>query len=338
MIADPISPFEAAESLLSKSRERSSSFLLHSMPSGGNNKVFKVETSKRSFLLKQYYIDKSDTRNRLMAEWSFLSEATRNQIPQVPKAYAVDHLNGYALYEFIEGRKLSKQELKREHIDSAVNFMESLNSDPQHKFSNLADASEARFSIIGHLKLLESRINTLILNSTESFDLLNKIQLYFEKLSEVTLRSMHEFGIPIDDELKKHERCVSPSDFGFHNALITSQNELVFIDFEYAGWDDPAKTCADFVLQPEVKIAPNYFEILLNVLAPEAIPRIVFRKRALALKPIFALKWVCIILNCFVPDWFARQRFANSEIDPHAFKIQQLKKAEAFFLDLPELS
>ena len=37
------------------------------------------------------------------------------------------------------------------------------------------------------------------------------------------------------------DRCVSPSDFGFHNAIVRGSGEICFIDFEYAGWDDSAQ-------------------------------------------------------------------------------------------------
>ena len=38
---------------------------------------------------------------------------------------------------------------------------------------------------------------------------------------------------------------MSPSDFGLQNTLFT-KNKLFFIDFEYAGLDDPAKCLLDF--------------------------------------------------------------------------------------------
>ena len=52
--------------------------------------------------------------------------------------------------------------------------------------------------------------------------------------------------------LGEADRVVSPSDFGFHNALRTEDGRLAFLDFEYAGWDDPAKLVCDFELQPAV--------------------------------------------------------------------------------------
>ena len=51
-------------------------------------------------------------------------------------------------------------------------------------------------------------------------------------------------------ELKSDEKIISPSDFGLHNAKLNRDHRLTFFDFEYAGWDDPAKTIADFFAQP----------------------------------------------------------------------------------------
>ena len=62
-----------------------------------------------------------------------------------------------------------------------------------------------------------------------------------------------QLGLPSERPLDQQDRCLSPSDFGFHNAL--AQGETVrFIDFEYAGWDDPAKTVCDFFHHPGVPV------------------------------------------------------------------------------------
>ena len=60
------------------------------------------------------------------------------------------------------------------------------------------------------------------------------------------------FGAELESTLPREERCPSPSDFGFHNALRQPDGRLRFLDFEYAGWDDPAKTIIDFCNQPDL--------------------------------------------------------------------------------------
>ena len=38
-------------------------------------------------------------------------------------------------------------------------------------------------------------------------------------------------------KIDEEDSILSPSDFGFHN-IISKNQKLYFIDFEYAGWDD----------------------------------------------------------------------------------------------------
>src|SRR4029077_9202981 len=57
-------------------------------------------------------------------------------------------------------------------------------------------------------------------------------------------------GIAIDARLPDEAVILSPSDFGFHNALVDG-GRVGFVDFEYAGRDDPAKLIGDFFNQVE---------------------------------------------------------------------------------------
>ena len=50
----------------------------------------------------------------------------------------------------------------------------------------------------------------------------------------------------VPDVIAPEERCISPSDFGLHNAIRTAA-DIRFIDFEFAGWDDPAKALVNFI-------------------------------------------------------------------------------------------
>ena len=46
-------------------------------------------------------------------------------------------------------------------------------------------------------------------------------------------------GMDAAEGLAADLRALSPSDFGIHNALRRRGGHLVFLDFEYLGWDDP---------------------------------------------------------------------------------------------------
>ena len=80
----------------------------------------------------------------------------------------------------------------------------------------------------------------------KSFDLAEK------KLSTIDFKRI----------LPKSERCLSPSDFGFHNAICDVNGVYHFVDFEYFGWDDPAKMICDFILHPGMDLPNKYKKTL----------------------------------------------------------------------------
>lgn len=117
-----------------------------------------------------------------------------------------------------------------------------------------------------------------------------------------------------DDPLDPASRCLSPSDFGFHNALRRPSGALAFLDFEYAGWDDPAKLVADFFAQPAVPVPATAFDgFARRVAALTPDPgRMLDRIRLLS--PLYRFKWCCIMLNEFLPVDRERRVFAAPAI------------------------
>jgi hypothetical protein len=122
-------------------------------------------------------------------------------------------------------------------------------------------------------------------------------------------------------------RCLSPSDFGFHNALLTADG-LKFFDFEYAGWDDPAKLCCDFFCQPQLPVALTHWELFVNGLAV-ALGAKDLPARARLLVPAYQIKWCCIMLNEFLRGEQSRREFALGGGAAEERKRIQLDKAQA---------
>jgi hypothetical protein len=122
---------------------------------------------------------------------------------------------------------------------------------------------------------------------------------------------------------------LSPSDFGFHNALRGEDGRLAFLDFEYAGWDDPAKLVCDFFFQMAVPAPRQCFDEFARgvaALVPDVAGTLA---RVELLRPLFGLKWCCIVLNHFSRIDLARRAFAVS--DAPSGKAGQLEKARRLF-------
>jgi hypothetical protein len=134
-------------------------------------------------------------------------------------------------------------------------------------------------------------------------------------------------GQPLDAPLPIAARVLSPSDFGFHNCLVTSAG-LKFIDFEYAGWDDPAKTVCDFFCQPAVPVPGAHFERFLAAVI-SATGDAGIRDRVAFLRPVYELKWCCIMLNEFLPVGDDRRSFARADESHDMRRLKQLHKVDA---------
>jgi hypothetical protein len=123
-------------------------------------------------------------------------------------------------------------------------------------------------------------------------------------------------------------QILSPSDFGFHNTLV-QDGRLSFVDFEYAGWDDAAKLACDFICQPELPVTAAQGEQFVAELQA-ALPGLdALAERVAQLLPVHRLKWCCILLNEFRPEF--RQRRAHAGLASEGLQAAQLRKANDYF-------
>ena len=305
---------------------------------GGNNKIWRVETVDACYVAKQYFRHPGDTRDRLTAEFEFLRYATELIPGQIPYPVACDTASGMGLYSYMSGVPFSAGQIGESDVETAAVFFAALNpSDRNKRASHLPIASEACFSVAEHLGRITQRIEALqavlfndkVLPDAGSF--MKQLQKGWFHLEQNILSTARQLGLDIDSPLPYQQRCLSPSDFGFHNALRQTSGNICFLDFEYAGWDDPAKTVGDFFSQLAIPVSEQYFEPFLNQ-ALAGFPDVeLLTQRACLLRPAYQIKWCCIALNVFLPVNLARRRFAHPNLDEKALKQIQLRKAIQLF-------
>lgn len=302
---------------------------------GGNNHVIQVEVDGRAMVAKRYYRHSSDSRDRLSAEYAFLDYAQKAGIGCVPRLVSKDDRIGVALYEFIDGYKLTPLDLTGGHIKQARDFFMSLNHPATRSLAtHLPNASEACFSIAEQLDMVQGRIDRLsMIPATSDVDeqaivFTAELRKQWDILRARVLAGSESRGLDPQSVLVHEDRCVSPSDFGFHNAIVTQSGKVIFIDFEYAGWDDPAKTISDFFSHPAVPVPFDHFEdFLVSALAFFPNARMLMERTRLML-PVFRIKWCCIMMNDFLPELLQRRKFADPSFDETVKKRAQLKKAQ----------
>lgn len=293
-------------------------FVLEALPCGRNNRVWRIRRPGSDFLLKKYYWAENDQRDRMGHEWDFLTYLHGIGCSLGPRALAVDRESRYALIEFIAGTGVSISGITDQGVFAAADFFSSMNAGRYTSAAlALAPASEACFSLEEHVETMERRIRRL--GEITSEDEMHReaadfvsVQLLplWNKARGLILERAAEHG-GLTRKLDARERCLSPSDFGFHNAIKTADGTLRFVDFEYSGWDDPAKTIADFANQPD-RLLPDAMGGLFRERALALFPdngQLAARLRLLT--PLYQVKWACICLNEFLPSGSHRRAFTG---------------------------
>jgi hypothetical protein len=307
---------------------------------GGNNRTYKIKTADNVFIAKKYFRHQGDTRDRLATEYSFLSYAEKAASGLTPQPLACDLKTGFALYEFVNGQAFRPGDVTAVHVDRAADFFCALNAPQNRSSATLPTASEACFSISEHLELIEGRLNRLLAIEPQDdedhlarpfFEALNA---HWQTLAQEVAVDAADAGFVLSAPLAIAQRCISPSDFGFHNALHENSGAIRFLDFEYAGWDDPAKMAGDFFAQLAVPVPGNFFERFVERTMAPFPDSISLIRRAELLRPVYQVKWCCIALNVFLPVHLARRQFANPGLDTIALKRAQISKAKKLFQSL----
>ena len=297
------------------------------MSGGKNNQIYQLKTGDGALvILKKYNSHPNDPRDRLGAEWNFLRSIWDSGVRKTPEPLAVSRKENLALFTFINGAKLIKGNVLTEHVKQAAQFIVDINSRVTH-IDKMASASEACFSLEEHLNKIDHRVKRLrdldidapLFEEANNFIIDELLpawkELYHLILKKCTANMLRE----------PSKGWISPSDFGFHNALVDDHGVLKFIDFEYAGRDDLAKLVNDFFCCPEIVVPPTMREVFIEKIATDLKLPDSFVQRCELLFKAYKIKWICIILNDFLTDGSRRRDFAGYSNRDERCKIQLSK-------------
>lgn len=287
---------------------------------GRNSRVYRLETDRGPLVLKQYFRHKVDPRDRLGAEYVGFAFARANGLTDVPVPLARDDDRDLAVYQFIPGLPADRTPGPDE-LDQALDFLIGLKGlIDAAGAAELPVASEACFSLPDLAANLTGRFNRLagLTLTGDEYDQLNRLlSEEIEPLQTVLIEQARTgliaAGVDPEADLDRADRTLSPSDFGFHNAIMQADGRLAFLDFEYFGWDDPAKTVSDLLLHPAMDLTDDQKRIIVRRLVPALDRSGRLKGRLQLFFPLYGLKWVFILLNEFVPADAARRKFAGGQ-------------------------
>jgi hypothetical protein len=246
-----------------------------------------------------------------------------------PEVIATSASLDVAVYSWLEGEKIDQP--TNTDIESLVGFMLKLKQlSKEIKFNSIAMASESCISSSDLFSQIQKRrheleqLNLAVLNNflRDSFDPCFNLVRDF---------SVDEWPYPVEQPLARSKLTLSPSDFGFHNAVRCSTNVLCFFDFEYFGWDDPVKVIADLQWHPGMNLTSENKAYLTRALLGVYSEDLELPKRLRASWALYGLRWSLILLNVYNP-WKRNDYIHGANDNDMAFeKVQQtqLRKSES---------
>jgi hypothetical protein len=298
---------------------------------GRNSRVYRLRCGPDEYAAKFYFGTTADGRDRLQVEFSALQFLWRRRVRCVPQPLCADPARKVALYAFVTGQPVDAREASVDDVAQLISFVEALHqigSDPEAR--TLPPAAEAFFTVPDVLANIRARLERLQAHEGES-PARNELRLFLRDAFSPALDRFAARATAAGlGELDWCYRILSPSDFGFHNALRAPDGQLMFLDFEYFGWDDPAKTLSDVLLHPRMELAA-----VLQRRIAEGFDAIFggdpeWRRRVGLLYPLLSLKWCMILLNEFRAEQIARRRYVDvSSEEDHVIQVRQLDAARA---------
>ncbi|NBR85387.1 MAG: hypothetical protein EB141_13095 [Verrucomicrobia bacterium] len=302
---------------------------------GANNVVARVDVGGKPLLAKLYFTHARDPRDRLGTEFGMLDFLWRNGVRCVPEPLQMSREQNLGLYEFVAGLRVASGQVTQADVGQLVDLLAAMwRLRTQPGAEKLPPASEAAFTLDGYWANVErrlQRVRTALANRAEVATVSEFVE---RELVPVTaeVRAFVEceatsLSLALDAELPHDQRTLSPADHGFHNVLRRADGRLTFLDFEYAGWDDPAQTIANAMLLPEVPLPIEHRADFIRDMLARLNDATGVAARLRLTYPMLALKWSLIMLNEFLPVAGARRMFAGAnEVARRAAQLEKSRR------------
>ncbi|MBI2438269.1 MAG: hypothetical protein HYV36_05605, partial [Lentisphaerae bacterium] len=274
----------------------------------------------------------------------------KNGLRCIPEPLFADRARHIGLYQFVEGRRPRSREIVWSDVSQLIFLLTQMwRLRKRPGAAALPSGSDSSFSIAGFLANVEGRFRraaralasacppaqarpgssarasapgeVLKFVQGELRSMLKAVRAFIEEGARISRLDLKEC-LPLT------QRALNPADHGFHNALRDRAGRLTFLDFEYAGWDDPAQMIGNACLQPDVPIPATlqrrFIKVVVGALGNPA--NLAIRLRLLY--PLFGLKWSLIMLNEFLPVSRERRHFAGKRPEDSERRGEQLRKSQ----------
>ncbi len=282
-------------------RERAAAMLsapvdaIRATGAGANSTIYRIEAGNVRYALKRYPARPGDDRPRATVEWRALNHFQACGIADIPAPIAVDEDENLLLMEWIEGERPERWDDLV--LDRALAFIAAVLASSDHTGArNFPLASEACLSGAAIAEQIHRRLGGFIEDAALSSFLGSRFQPLLDRA--LVAASAPDF----ETELAPHNRRLIPADFGLHNAIRAPDGAIAFVDFDYTGWDDPAKLVGDILLHPATQLPPKMASRMVDAVGRMVPEDGTFAERLRRFLPLYGLRWALIVLNPFRRD------------------------------------
>jgi len=262
---------------------------------GGNSRVFAIDAPAGRIVAKRYPDRHRDRRNRCRTEALAAQWMHGHGLPVARPLWWDDRV-GLATFECVDGAPSPPPDAAL--VDAMLAMTDRLAFLGGAAPPDVGRASEACLSLDDLVGQVQSRIAAAVRSSWTPLAELATGRLQ-QELDDAAAVAYAAWPAHPHEPLPRAERVLSPSDFGSHNAIRTPRGD-VFLDFEYFGWDDPAKLVGDVLLHPGMALdrdlRQRWWHGAGSVFGPRAM------ERARIALPLLALRWHLIVLRPFLGE------------------------------------
>lgn len=212
---------------------------------------------------------------------------------------------GTLLLSRISGRGFRERQIDQKAVQQAADFIVSVNqiNDPETVRSTPM-ALGACCSISDHLDAAEIVAQTQQCRKHAAVPMLaflnDELEPVWQKVLGAVLDKFQTANIDVRQSLPQERRILSPGNFGFHNALLTPEKDVCFVDFAQSGWEDPARLVNQFFCFSSLPPKIDHWDAVIRVLQNLRFLDPEFAVRAKILLPVYQVIRACmLVLKCF---------------------------------------
>ena len=258
-----------------------------------NSDVYELNTKNGKYVAKIYpYENNNNISSRFLNEVNAYNLLEKNSVIEIPKIKTFNKELNTIIFHKIRGDVCKK--IDNSQVKEAVHFICKLKDIKDRSNKKITfKAKEACLCISDIHEQINSRFEKLKKLSRENVKIKNHLTDLLEAYK--TLISNNNKNKLSAGMLRYKYQILSPSDFGYHNALIKNK-KAIWYDFEYLGLDDPSKLIIDFILHPAMKLTVEQKKLWYKLTTTLFSNDLSLKNRINVYWPFFCIRWSLIIL------------------------------------------